>query len=242
LHSSSILLGEIACVNTGVVAHSKIGSKIKFTKDDVIHKKFQKGFKKYVVGENLQPYLIQYKNDYMDYELKREYFHRPKYPLLFKSEKIIIRRISGKDNRFIACYDDDGYYSNDNLMHLIKWSKKVLKYQKPEKKWEIIIDSDLSLKYILAILNSKLNTYFFSKFISSDTLQGSYSSIYPEDIRIIPIKNVRTSEQNKVLKIVDRVLSSKPTKDTSKLESKINEMVYKLYGLTKEEIKIVEGK
>ena len=241
LHTDSVLLGKVVCINTGVVAHSRIGSKRKFIKDDVIHKKFQKGFKKYVVGENLQPYLIEYENDYIDYELKREYFHRPKYPLLFESEKIIIRRISGKDNKFIACYDDEGYYSNDNLMHLIKWSKKVLKYQKPEKKWEITIDSEISLKYILAILNSNLNTYFFSKFISSDTLQGSYSSIYPEDIRIIPIKNVGESEQNKIIKLVDRVLFSKPIKDTSKLESDIDKMVYKLYGLTEEEIKIMEG-
>jgi hypothetical protein len=48
------------------------------------------------------------------------------------------------------------------------------------------------------------------------------------------LKQVRTS-----------VLATKkanPQADTSKLEHKIDELVYKLYGLTEDEIKIVEGK
>ncbi|MGO4819727.1 DUF7149 domain-containing protein [Flavobacterium sp. W22_SRS_FP1] len=119
--SESTLLGELVCINTGVVAHSKKESNLKFTKDDVIHKEFKSGFKKYVIGSNLSSYTINFQDDYIDYESKQEHFHRSKYPLLFESEKIIVRRISGKNNSIIACYDNSKYYSNDNLMHLVLW-------------------------------------------------------------------------------------------------------------------------
>lgn len=243
LNKEAILLGELVCINTGVVAHSKKGSPVRFTKDDVIYKSKapKRGYKKYVVGSNLAPYSIMFEHDYIDYESNQEYFHRPKFPLLFESEKIIVRRISGKDNKIIACYDNQGYYSNDNLMHLVKWSGSILNFQKPEKRWKITVDSPHSLKYLTAILNSKLCTYFFSKFLSTDTLQGSYSSIYPEDLRQVPIKKITISQESAIIRIVDQILIAKREQiDTTNLEKEIDNLVYQLYDLTEEEIAIVE--
>lgn len=243
LLANSVLLGNIVCINTGVVAHSKIDSPIKFTKDDVLHKKFQKGFKKYVVGSNISQYDVIFDNDYIDYESKRDYFHRPKFPMLFESEKIIVRRISGNNNKFLACFDDAGYYTNDNVMHLVLWNKKLLEFQKPEKKWDYIIDSKLSLKYLLAIINSKLNTYYFSKFLSTDTLQGTYSSIYPEDIRQIPIKNISIKHQQPFITLVDKIIAlKKQGKNTNEQEEKIDELVYQLYNITPAERKTIAKK
>ena len=243
LNANSVLLGNIVCINTGVVAHSKVGSPIKFTKDDVITKQPKSGFKQYVIGSNLSSYTIIFDGTYMDYNTKIEFFHRPKFPLLFESNKIIIRRISGKNNSIIACFDDSKYYSNDNLMHLVKWNQEIMEFQKPEKKWDAIIDSNFSLKLITAILNSKLCTYFFSKFLSTDTLQGSYSSIYPEDLRQIPIKedeNLVPVIENYVGKVIE-ARKQNPTADTTDLENQIDQLVYQLYNLTDEEIKIIEA-
>jgi hypothetical protein len=243
LNTNAVLLGNIVCINTGVVAHSKIGSPIKFTKDDVITKEQQEGFKKYVIGSNLSSHTIIFDGTYMDYDSKKDFFHRPKFPLLFESEKVIVRRISGKNNTIIACFDDAKYYSNDNLMHLVMWNEQILEFQKPEKKWDAIIDSKYSLKLVAAILNSKLITYFFSKFLSTDTLQGSYSSIYPEDLRQIPIKYndnlVKLIESNSTK--INLAKKQNPTTDTTDIEKEINQLVYQLYDLTEEEIAIVEG-
>jgi len=244
LNINTVLLGNLVCINTGVVAHSKAGSSLKFNKDDVIFNDYKPGFKKYIVGSNISPYTLKYENHYMDYESKMNYFHRPKFPLLFDSEKIIVRRISGKNNQFYASLDFDQYYSNDNLMHVLLWNDKLLKFQKPENKWEIVILPHLSLKYILAILNSTLNTYFFSKFLSTDTLQGSYSSIYPEDIRQIPIKIPSDLEQNEIVILVDKALSLKKENPDANIDlflNKIDHLIYQLYELTDDEIKIVEG-
>ena len=129
-------------------------------------------------------------------------------------------------------------------MHLVLWNDDILKFQKPENKWEIIDNTHFSIKYILAIINSKLNTYFFSKFLSTDTLQGTYSSIYPEDIRQIPIIDISESEQAPIINLVEQILFSKqrdPSVSTAEMEQEIDKLVYVLYGLTGEEIEIIEN-
>ena len=164
LYSNSSKLGEIVCLNVGVVAHSNTSSPKKFTKDDVIYNEFKDGFKKYITGPNLSRYSVFFDNQYLDYDSNVNFFHRPKFKLLFEND-------------------------------LIRWNSNVLNYQKPENKWTINLDDEFELKYLLVILCSKLSTYFFSKFLSTDTLQGAYSSIYPEDLREIPIKNAPIHQQ-----------------------------------------------
>lgn len=60
----------------------------------------------------------------------------------------------------------------------------------------------------------------------------------------IPIKYICLKEQQKLITKVDQILTAKqsdPTTDTSALEAEIDKMVYELYSLTDDEIKIVEG-
>jgi hypothetical protein len=188
MHEESVQLGELFCINTGVVGHSKKGSPVSFKKDDVIYNEYKEGFKKYIVGSNLNRFFTFFDDQYLDYNSNKEHFHRPKFSLLFESSKIIVRRTSGNHNSILAYVDENQYYTNDNMMHLVRWNNKILKFQKPEKKWKIDIESKINLNYVASVLCSKLATYFFSKFLSTDTLQGSYSSIYPEDLRVIPLK------------------------------------------------------
>ena len=61
----------------------------------------------------------------------------------------------------------------------------------------------------------------------------------------MPIKYPRSTRQNNLDKVVDRILAAKranPQVDTSALEGEIDQMVYELYGLTAAEIAIVEGR
>jgi len=184
------------CVNVGVVAHSKAESPIQFKKDDVIYNEYKDGFKKYVIGPNFSRYSLLFDGQFMDYENNKEYFHRPKFNLLFESKKIILRRTSGNNNSIIAYYDEDQYYTNDSIMHLVRWSEEIISYQQPDKRWAIDTKTKINEKFVLAILCSKLITYYFSKFLSTDTLQGAYSSVYPEDVREFPI--VKAGEKNQL--------------------------------------------
>ena len=59
----------------------------------------------------------------------------------------------------------------------------------------------------------------------------------------IPIKRIGHTEQNQFVEISERILAAKregASADTRSLEREIDELVYALYGLTPEEIKIVE--
>jgi adenine-specific DNA-methyltransferase len=93
-------------------------------------------------------------------------------------------------------------------------------------------------KYVVACLNSKFVSYYVKNFITTThTLQIN-------DGRLIPIVVPSPVILKTIISIVDQILTAKkqsPTADTTALESEIDRLVYELYGLTEEEIKIVEG-
>jgi len=65
----------------------------------------------------------------------------------------------------------------------------------------------------------------------------------PTNVSEIPITGL--DKQKDVTKLVTKILAAKranPQADTSKLEDEIDQLVYQLYGLTEDEVKIVEGK
>ncbi|HZV45965.1 MAG TPA: hypothetical protein VFG06_01290 [Thermodesulfovibrionales bacterium] len=69
--------------------------------------------------------------------------------------------------------------------------------------------------------------------------------LYPDDWKRLAIPDVPLEKQQPIVALVDQILTAKkkdPKADTSALERRIDEMVYVLYGLTPEEIAIVEGK
>ena len=94
-------------------------------------------------------------------------------------------------------------------------------------------------KFVLGVLNSSLLNYIFKKFSTNSNVNGY-------EVDNLPIPNsISTEEQSNIVDIVIRILSLKkknPTADTDKLEREIDLLVYKLYGLTDEEVNIVEGK
>jgi adenine-specific DNA-methyltransferase len=109
-------------------------------------------------------------------------------------------------------------------------------------------DSSISLKYILALLNSKL--YYFWLYHKGKR-KGEMLELYWKPLSEIPIKKIDKNQQQPFIQIVDKILSlaqssdyeSDPQKQAKvkDLEKQIDHLVYKLYNLTEEEIKIIEG-
>ena len=98
-------------------------------------------------------------------------------------------------------------------------------------------------KYVLALLNSVVLEYFHKR---NTIPQASgfyrYQALFIEQL---PIFNATREQQSPIIELVDCILSVKhenPQADTSELERKIDRLVYELYGLTEEEIAVVEGK
>lgn len=208
LDSSCIKLGCFCFATFGVHAYSKSGGDIKFNTADVIHVGQPKqGYKKYIEGETLSRYQAIWNSLYMDYESKQAYFHRPKFPELFENRKLMIRRISGENNRLLCHLDQEGFYTNDNIIHAVMWDDVIRNLQSPgEYEIEPLVEK-YSLAYIAAIVNSSVGSWYFSKFIATGTLQGSYSGIYPEDIRQLPVHPINFALSK--LKLIEVIASAK---------------------------------
>ena len=109
-----------------------------------------------------------------------------------------------------------------------------------------LVFEKLNLKLAWAIINSKLINWYVYKFIFSNSIRTMHLNSYATDK--IPIPKINAKNQtiaNQIIALVDEILKLKAkdsTFDTSNLESKIDKLVYKLYNLTDEEIKIIESK
>ena len=99
-------------------------------------------------------------------------------------------------------------------------------------------------KYILAILNSKAINYYFKYFNQTNHVPIG-------EVRKFPIPSATPAQQQEIIVLVDKILAAKKDcrvkhendselADTSTLEMQIDELVYDLYGLTGDEIKIIE--
>jgi adenine-specific DNA-methyltransferase len=114
-------------------------------------------------------------------------------------------------------------------------------------------------KYLLGILNSNLGWFLIRQYCTQ--IQGGYQLIYDylKNIPIHTIDFISESEKAKhdhIVSLVEQMLKAKEELAAAKLDSdvqrlehrcatldrQIDEAVYELYGLTEEEIKIVEGK
>ncbi len=134
----------------------------------------------------------------------------------FDPPKLIVPAISGAVN---VALDSEGFFSNN--------------------KTSIFVCEDAA--YVSAIVNS-LVAFWFTRQVFA-TKQGGFFDFEPRYSSQWPIPAASPEKQKPVERLVCRILAAKArdaTADVSALEREIDELVYALYGLTPEEIKIVE--
>jgi adenine-specific DNA-methyltransferase len=117
-------------------------------------------------------------------------------------------------------------------------------------KINLLVDLELNYSYLVALLNSSLLTYWYYNKFESKHLSGGYLGFDIPTVKEIPIKKISPEEQKPFIEIVNRILEITKEKDYLEdsvkqkkvkiLEEEIDKMVYKIYDLTPEEIKIVE--
>ena len=99
------------------------------------------------------------------------------------------------------------------------------------------------MKFLTGILNSRLIAFWLK---NKGNMQGDNFQVAKEPLLNIPlIKNPSESQQKFIIDLVDKIISKtreNSESDTSSLESQIDELVYKLYKLTPEEISIYRWK
>ncbi|EHD2585077.1 class I SAM-dependent DNA methyltransferase [Campylobacter jejuni] len=108
----------------------------------------------------------------------------------------------------------------------------------------ITSNSDI-LKYILAFLNSDFIYLMLRKFYMGGGIEGELKTNNLEKLPIPKINSKNQKLADELINLVDKILKAKEqdkNANTQELENKINSLVYKLYNLTEEEIKIIEGR
>jgi hypothetical protein len=139
---------------------------------------------------------------------------------MYNSEKIIFAKMAKRVEAFL---DIAGEYSsiNTNCLYAPK---------------------DVSFKYLIAVINSKTFMFLYDLLFGALKMSGGYYQFQAPQLRIMPIlidKNNQTIFDG----LVDKILTAKaadPKADTTALERQINNLVYRLYNLTYEEVKVIE--
>ncbi len=100
----------------------------------------------------------------------------------------------------------------------------------------------IMIKYLLGVLNSKIANFYF-KLIAKPKNNGFYEA-NKQFIAPIPIIMASYDQQKNIINYVDKILQKKqsnPQTDTTEFEAQIDQLIYKLYNLTEEEINIIES-
>ena len=197
--------------------YNKTSDFLIFTKKGINIEDFP-SIKKYLSNfkKQLEPGVGRKPGNYYWYEIQDNTAYYPE----FEEEKIIWGLTSDK---WTFAYDNEKYFLPSNGY--------------------ILTSSKIPIKYLLALMNSKLMEFYFG-FIGIMTAGGAYTLKY-ETVAEFPIKVISLNAQKPFITLVDQILSAKcenPQADTSELEREIDRLVYELYGLTEEEIAVVEGK
>ncbi|GAA6828821.1 class I SAM-dependent DNA methyltransferase [Helicobacter pylori] len=113
-------------------------------------------------------------------------------------------------------------------------------------KVNILHDFRIDRFLILGVLNSKLMTYFYKKKFFPTHMQGGAFGFDTLSVETLPFPQITKSNKptaDKIIVLVDKILKSKekdPKANTKESEKEIDALVYQLYNLTDEEIKIIE--
>jgi hypothetical protein len=153
------------------------------------------------------------------------------FPELFENEKIICIRIVKDTLRFAL--DRQHCYNSHTVINCVKWDLlqdvRHSTIQRNITKNNIKMASQYDYRFLLGILNSRLVNWYFVKFLA-DSL-----NFYPDSAKALPLPKITLKKQKQLIEWVERRLKGEL------VDEKIDALVYELYGLAEEEIKIIEG-
>jgi type I restriction-modification system DNA methylase subunit len=232
LKSNTTSLDKIILFTRGI----KTSNDKKFISTQAANKDYKRLFR----GRNIKAYKLNWEGEYIWYRpdlMKKKVGSLPHTRELFEvPEKLITQRVNSSMQLLVA-YDNEQNYFLDttNVSRFESWDNKH------------------SLKFIMAVLNSRLINFWYCNKYKMPTI-GLY------ELHTIPIRAINFElESDKkihddIVRLVDQMLAAKKQLQQAKTESdknylnrkcetldkQIDELVYQLYGLTEEEIKIVE--
>lgn len=202
-------------------------------------KKLDEQWKPEIIGRNLGRYSVCFNNRWVKYG---PWLAAPRDQNNFLGKRILVQEITGgKEKRLIATYYEDEIYHSRDIIPI-----KIL--------------NDFPHPYfLLGIINSWLMTWYHHK-RNPKAQKELFPKVLVSDLKNLPIANIRRQDPKQIhihdsianqveilLKLKKQLHETKLETEKQQIERMINhsenrvdELVYELYGLTEEEIKIVE--
>lgn len=143
--------------------------------------------------------------------------------LLYRSPKLIFAKMAG---RCEALFDRDGEYAslNTNCLYDMK--------------------DGTSLAFMAGYCNSKVFMFLYTQFFGALRMSGGYYQFQAPQLRVMPFKRPSPTVEAAVSRAVGEILGARMRDigtDVGPLDQEIDRAVYELYGLSREEIAVVEG-
>jgi len=190
----------------------------------------KKDYRPFIYGRDLKRYTQPIPNDYIKYG---PWLAEPRHPGFFDGERIYTRKILGP--RFVVTIDKSNSVADQQVY-----------ITKP-------ISQKYSLEYLAGILGSKFISFYIKTFYNE--ADDAFPQIKIKQLQNLPIPNADKSLHDciancvtSIFEINQRIPLAKTAQEKTILQRqidstdrRIDELVYELYGLTEEEIKIVEG-
>jgi type I restriction-modification system DNA methylase subunit len=230
VNDNCVLLGTICNIKRGMV--TKDNKRWIFADTDCNKYEDRDKLKKVIVGKDASRYRLKYTGHYIVFDEKAKGGGCWDKTVFEAKQKILIALITGGMRyRINAVLDSSQYYVLQNYNNLI------------------VTNTDFESRYILGLINSKLLNWYYATFFNDKNIKR-------EQLMQLPIKSLSSSEQRPLINLVDQLLllnkkiADNPNKntpeltelieETTRIDNLIDQLIYKIYGLTVEEIKIVE--
>lgn len=169
----------------------------------------------FITGSNVSRYI----HTSLSYISKSTYLAFAKEDYYYTGERLLIRETGSS---LTVVYESDKLYCNRSL-----YSIKIK-------------DSNYPVKFVLACLNSKACQYYYSSKFKSDT--ELFPKIRIKQARLLPIP-YSNNKQRPIMDLVDSIINAKkknPNADTTSQEQQVDRIVYHLYGLTYDEVLVID--
>ncbi len=250
IKSTQKVLGSKVNIGDGVfVLSDEEKARIPFTKKELeLIKPYYttKELGRYYANKNNSEWIIYTDSKFKNPENIKPYPNIKKH--LDKFQKVIT-----SDNKPYGLHRarDERFFKGEKIIALRKCIRPTFTYADFDSyvsaAFYVIKTNRINLKYLVGLLNSKLIDFWLRH---RGKMQGNNYQIDKEPLLSLPLVRPDETVQKKISEVVSHILSLIQSKDypespqkqakVKEYEREIDQLVYKLYGLTEEEIKIVE--
>ena len=214
LNHNTLQLDALVDVKAGLQAYEKDKGEPKQTIEDVVNRPYDYNYKfdanthKYLDGKDVKRYATNWSGLYLKYGNN---LAAPRTFNLFDGKKIIVREITGLFPKcLISTYSEELFLYNRSNIGII---------EKP--------NLDISLKYILSLLNSTLLSYYFMK-NTAKSVRKLFPKIILNDLKKFPIKQIPLSDQQPFIEKAETMLQK--NKELQTIKSNLIKLLQSQYS------------